>query len=74
MELSEDGGYHIDLAAIRKQLELLPQRAIVCWACRCARRVQDLNRDPRVERALAMAEAAMSEADESSSPQSLSRR
>lgn len=73
MELSEDGGYHIDLAAIRKQLELLPQRAIVCWACRCARRVQDLNRDPRVERALAMAEAAMSEAEESSSPQSLSR-
>ena len=47
----------IDAAAIREQLQRLPQRAIVAWACRCARRVQHLNRDPRLERSLAMAES-----------------
>jgi hypothetical protein len=72
-EIPVETGRHIDLAAIRRQLELLPQRAIVCWACRCARRVQDLNPDPRVERALAMAEAATCEPEDSKTPQSLSR-
>ncbi len=73
VEVEKDHGWHIDIAAIRKQLELLPQRAIVCWACRCARRVQDLNRDPRVERALAMAEATIHETEDSNSPASLTR-
>ena len=72
-EAGVEVGRHMDLAAIRKQLELLPQRAIVCWACRCARRVQDLNPDPRVERALVMAESSISEVDESQAPQSLTR-
>jgi serine/threonine protein kinase len=47
----------IDVGAIRKQLERLPQRAIVAWACRCARRVQHFNQDPRLEQSLAMSEA-----------------
>lgn len=47
----------IDTSAVRDQLQRLPQRAIVAWACRCARRVQHLNRDPRLESSLAMAEA-----------------
>jgi len=47
----------IDAGAIREQLQRLPQRAIVAWACRCARRVQHLNRDPRLERSLSMAES-----------------
>jgi serine/threonine-protein kinase len=47
----------IDAAAIREQLQRLPQRAIVAWACRCARAVQHLNRDPRLERSLSMAES-----------------
>jgi hypothetical protein len=72
-EVEAEVGWHMDLAAIRKQLELLPQRAIVCWACRCARRVQDLNPDPRVERALVMAESSITEVDESQAPQSLTR-
>ncbi|HSW46267.1 MAG TPA: serine/threonine-protein kinase [Phycisphaerae bacterium] len=72
-EVEAEAGWHMDMAAIRQQLELLPQRAIVCWACRCARRVQHLNPDPRVERALQMAEATMSETDEPHTPQSLTR-
>lgn len=47
----------IDIAAVTNQLRQLPLRAIVWWACRCARRVQNLNNDPRLERALSMAEA-----------------
>jgi len=43
--------------AIREQLKQLPQRAIVAWACRCARRVQHLNTDPRLDRSIAMAES-----------------
>jgi len=68
-------GWRVDLAAVRKQLQLLPQRAIVCWACRCARRVQHLNPDPRVEQALAMAEATLAEPQENKeeSPHSVSR-
>ncbi len=58
----------INTRAIRRQLECLPQRAIVAWACRCARRVQHLNKDQRLERAIAMAESAVyaSDVDESS--------
>jgi len=66
-------GWRIDLAAVRKQLQLLPQRAIVCWACRCARRVQELNPDPRVEQALAMAQSTLTEPNETESPRSVSR-
>ncbi|MEP0841931.1 MAG: serine/threonine protein kinase, partial [Phycisphaerae bacterium] len=47
----------LDVAAVTNQLRQLPLRAIVYWACRCARRVQGLNNDPRLERALSMAEA-----------------
>ncbi|MCB9850377.1 MAG: serine/threonine protein kinase [Phycisphaerales bacterium] len=46
----------INVAAVREQMQRLPQRAIVAWACRCARRVQQFNPDPRLERSLAMAE------------------
>ncbi|MFH0980315.1 MAG: serine/threonine-protein kinase [Planctomycetota bacterium] len=59
--------WHVDFEAIREQLRRLPQRAIVAWACRRARRVQHLNADPRVERAIAMAEAVAQGADESRS-------
>lgn len=47
----------LDTAAVTRQLRQLPLRAIVYWACRCARRVQNYNNDPRLERALSMAEA-----------------
>jgi hypothetical protein len=67
-------GWRVDVAAVKKQLQVLPQRAIVCWACRCARRVQHLgDPDPRVERALAMAEATYREEDEPESPHSATR-
>ena len=58
---------HVDFEAIREQLRRLPQRAIVAWACRRARRVQHLNTDPRLERAIAMAEAVSHGTDESHS-------
>jgi tRNA A-37 threonylcarbamoyl transferase component Bud32 len=58
---------HVNLEAIREQLKRLPQRAIVAWACRRARRVQHLNADPRLERAIAMAEAVSQGAEESRS-------
>ncbi len=63
----------IDLASVRNQLRHLPQRAIVYWACRCARRVQMLNTDPRVEKALLMAEAMASGAEARDPSPSLSR-
>ncbi len=67
-------GLRVNVAAVKKQLQAMPQRAIVCWACRCARRVQHLrDRDPRVERALEMAEATYREADEPESPHSATR-
>jgi hypothetical protein len=67
-------GLRVNVAAVKKQLQVLPQRAIVCWACRCARRVQHLRSpDPQVERALAMAETAYQEDDEAGSPHSASR-
>lgn len=50
-------GTILDTAAVSRQLRQLPLRAIVFWACRCARRVQGLNNDPRLERALSMAES-----------------
>lgn len=78
IELSRDvpreRGLRVNVSAVTKQLQVLPQRAIVCWACRCARRVQHLlGDDPQVERALAMAEAAYREDDEVGSPHSASR-
>jgi tRNA A-37 threonylcarbamoyl transferase component Bud32 len=67
-------GLRVNVAAVKKQLQVLPQRAIVCWACRCARRVQHLRSpEPQVERALAMAEAAYQDDDEAGSPHSASR-
>jgi tRNA A-37 threonylcarbamoyl transferase component Bud32 len=72
-EIAEHG-LRVNVAAVRKQLQILPQRAIVCWACRCARRVQHLCRpDQQVERALAMAEAAYQEEDDAGSPHSATR-
>lgn len=59
--------WHVDFDAIRRQLRRLPQRAIVAWACRRARRVQHLNADPRLERVVAMAEAVGRGAEDSSS-------
>ncbi len=50
-------GTHINLAHVRRQLENLPQRSIVAWACRVARRVQMLNTDARVARAIDLAES-----------------
>ncbi len=67
-----DAAFQVDMAAIRKQLEKLPQRAIVSWACRCARRVQHLNSDPRVERALTMAESSQTESPENAAPHAIS--
>ncbi len=49
---------HVNLSAVRRQLEELPQRSIVAWACRLARRVQPLNPDTRVARAIELAESA----------------
>ncbi len=49
--------WQINAPIIREQLERIPQRSIVGWACRCARRVQCFNDDPRVEQAIAMAES-----------------
>jgi hypothetical protein len=69
---AESSEEQINIRAIRKQLQQLPQRAIVCWACRCARRVQTLNADPRVERALAMAEATVTDPDGFATGHSLS--
>ena len=65
-------GWRMDLDAVRRQLLQLPQRAIVCWACRCARRVHDLNPDPRVNAALAMAEATVTAAEPTEPGTSLS--
>ncbi len=66
-------GWTTDVSLVRKQLQGLPHRAIVCWACRCARRVQYLNADPRVERALAMAEATAWEPQDAGAQHSVSR-
>jgi serine/threonine protein kinase len=66
-------GWEMDVLAVRKQLQQLPQKAIVCWACRCARRIQGLNTDSRVEQALVMAEAVVAEKCEPDSRDTLSR-
>ncbi|MCP4246716.1 MAG: protein kinase [bacterium] len=54
----------VNTPLVRQQLERLPQRSIVAWACRCARRVQGFNDDPRVERAIAIAESVAGGTDE----------
>jgi hypothetical protein len=61
------------MGSVRQQLQQLPHRAIICWACRCARRVQHLNADPRVERALTMAESGAFEAEPAEPHHSVSR-
>lgn len=63
----------IDTETVRRRLAELPHRAIICWACRCARRVQFLNDDPRLQRALATAESAAGEADSGDTPESIGR-
>jgi hypothetical protein len=63
----------INVRAVRDQLKQLPLRAIVCWACRCARRVQGLNDDPRLERALQMAEHAITEPHDDGPQHSVTR-
>jgi serine/threonine-protein kinase len=65
--------WRMDLGSIRGRLEQLPQRAIVYWACRCARRVQSHNPDPRVERALEMAEATVNEPQSTDTHASVTR-
>ncbi len=51
-------GWTINLQSVRQQVENLPQRSIVAWACRLARRVESLNSDSRVRRAIELAEAS----------------
>lgn len=52
-------GTRLDTVAIREQLKRLPQRAIVAWACRCARRALPINNDPRLARSIEAAEATL---------------
>ncbi len=70
---AREPGSQLDVVGVRRQLEQLPHRAIVCWACRCARRVQRLNPDARLDRALAMAESFVNEAVEADEKDTLSR-
>ena len=65
--------WQMNAPIIREQLERLPQRSIVAWACRCARRVQGFNNDPRVEQAIAMAESVAAGADRASDRPASSR-
>jgi len=67
------GGLTINATLVRQQLERLPMRSIVAWACRCARRVQGFNRDPRVDRAIAMAESVAAGADDTGTGPTSSR-
>jgi hypothetical protein len=64
--------WRVNTVAIREQLMRLPQLAIVAWACRCARRVQHLNSDPRLERSIEMAEAEAGPAENTVAQESLS--
>ena len=65
--------WSVDVAGVRKQLQSLPQRAIVCWACRCAQRVQQLAPDPQIELALKMAQSTVWDSDEMDPSQSVSQ-
>ena len=65
--------WQINAPIIREQLQELPQRSIVAWACRCARGVQCFNDDPRVEQAIAMAEAVAGAVDEANDSPASSR-
>jgi serine/threonine protein kinase len=64
--------WRVNTVAIREQLQRLPQRAIVSWACRCARRVQHLSSDPRLGRTIALAEATLGDTAAPESQESLS--
>ncbi len=64
--------WRVNTVAIREQLKRLPQRAVIAWACRCARRVQHLNSDPRLERSIEMAESAAAAGEDTNSQESLS--
>jgi serine/threonine protein kinase len=66
-------GTRLDTVAIREQLKRLPQRAIVAWACRCARRSFLFNRDPRLARSLETAESTLYEESQSSESEPLSQ-
>lgn len=61
----------LDTVAIREQLKRLPQRAIVAWACRCARRALLFNRDPRLLRSIEAAESTLCADTHGSEPVSL---
>ena len=74
IEESEEGPktvWRVNPVAIREQLKQLPQRAIVAWACRCARRVQHLNSDPRLDRSITMAESTVFGPEDQASQESL---
>jgi serine/threonine protein kinase len=62
----------LDMVAIREQLKRLPQRAIVAWACRYARRTLGFNHDPRLLQSIESAEATLKDAGTPGSPASLS--
>lgn len=66
-------GTRLDTVAIREQLKRLPQRAIVAWACRCARRALPINNDPRLARSIEAAEATLRATDGASETGSLSQ-
>lgn len=55
----------LDAVTIREQLKRLPQRAIVAWACRCARRALYYNQDPRILRSIESAEMTLRDHDAS---------
>jgi len=59
-----EAGVRVNIPMVRQQLERLPQRSIIAWACRCARRVQRFTKDPRADRAIEMAEAATAATDQ----------
>jgi len=66
-------GSAINTTLARQQLERLPQRSIVAWACQCARRVQRFNDDPRVESAIVMAETVAAGTDDADGQPASSR-
>ncbi|MFQ5490866.1 MAG: protein kinase, partial [Phycisphaerae bacterium] len=62
--------WNINFQAVRRQVEELPQASIVTWACHFARDVLALNPDPRVARAIELAESVAMSAETDAQPAS----
>lgn len=60
--------WNINFHAVRRQVEELPQRSIVTWACHFARQVLPLNPDPQVVRAIELAESVATGAEAEDQP------